>query len=164
MYAPKFDYFQKSFLDLAMIKSSHCRWVVRGHFFVCELDVISNLQSNKYTLCINYERYWSPRVWIVEPSFLVGTYPHTYSGQSNQLCLFNNSLSPWRVQYNIVDTIVCWTTMWLNYYEYYTIAHKWVGPEAKHDTQPTIENTLYTASKKKKLIKPQYLKDYPIRY
>lgn len=164
MYYPKIDYFQKSFKDLWSIKGSRCRWGKRGHFIICEVTVLSNFQEKPYTLCINYEKNWSPRVWIVEPNFLSGTYPHTYAHQSNALCLYSDQLWQWRSRYNIVDTIVCWALAWISYYEYYALFNKWVGPEAPHDVHLSDEHIKNKRRKKKKLQKPRYLKDYPIRY
>lgn len=159
--------FRRSFYQLAYFPIGKVCYGVRERFIIWEGEVQPFPYTGKYTLCLNYERLWPPRVWIVEPDFskLKGL-PHVYPG--NRLCLYHPSDWAWKGSYNIIDTIIRWSQMWIVYFEDYLRTGAWRGPAADHERPKDndIENAEEPTNKKKKASiegEPIYLKNYPIR-
>jgi len=157
------DYFKKIYTRLNFIPNSKLK-IVNNDFFIWEYKYTSKSSLN-YTICLNHERYWTPRTWIVEPDFTNGYFPHVYKQQRNRLCLFHERDFTWSSDKDIIQTIICWSCLWIEYYEIYKILGKWVGPEAEHDNiEKNIQDRLcsYNVCSKEEIL-PKYLKDYPIR-
>jgi hypothetical protein len=170
----KRDFFKDTYNLLFFIPKSKTQIIYNNNFIIWEYKYIST-GSEIYTLCLNYERFWPPRVWIVEPDLTKIYMPHVYKQNGNSLCLYHKRDFQWSKDKNIIQTIICWSCLWIEYYEIYKILGKWVGPEAEHETVAKIlldtkEITLSSQSghnsqsdAKQKEDKPLYLKDYPIR-
>lgn len=162
----KQNFFHNSFKQLLALPNSKCRWGKRDLFIIWEYTSTSKF-GNKYTLCLNYEKYWDPRVWIVNPNFTTGKFPHTFSNQSNRLCLYHTSEFKWSKEKNIVQTILCWALVWIEFYEFYKELGKWIGPEFDHTGFPKkAADTTSTNNADKKIVPstPLFLKSSPIRY
>lgn len=152
--------FERNYLELRRFPNALCEWI-RGKFIVCELETKSPVSQNKYKLCINYEKGWTPAFWIVEPNLLVGKVIHTFHGCSNKLCLFKTSNWRWTDSCNIVDTMLLWAFMWIVYYEDFCKTGKWMGAEATHNLQPKDDNDQAIPKVSKR--KPSFLKKNPVR-
>ena len=166
MYRKKIDHFNENFKRLFWISNCQCRLVQRGAFMVCEINRKSIRCETPYTICINYEQGWAPRVWIVEPDLTMVQYlPHVYSQKFNQLCLFHKSNFQWSVNENIIDTIVYWSMAWFEFYESWKETGIWFGPEVDHALlKPEVASNGGTNPVVTKVATPQFLKDQPIRY
>lgn len=157
----KTDNFRRTFNILATRKNCRCRWGggARDKFLICEYDITSRYSKKTYTLCLNYERYWAPRIWVVVPDLLnEQNLPHVYKQQCNQLCLYHSKDFSWNIERDIIQTIMFWSAVWLEFYEIWLDEGKWLGPEAEH----TIKKKDTTENLKKHT--PSFLRDYPIRY
>lgn len=157
--------FRRSFYQLSCFPRSRAYYGVRDLFIIWEGEVQPFWYTNKYTLCLNYERLWPPRIWVVNPDFstLKGL-PHVYAG--NRLCLYHPSDWSWKSSCNITDTIIRWAQMWLVYFEDYLRTGIWRGPEAEHKVALRSDDDMErraTARKDHHREKPAYLKNYPIR-
>jgi hypothetical protein len=104
------------------------------------------------------------------PDLTKGNIPHSYVGQHNRLCLYHSKDFKWSIDKNIVQTILCWSVLWIEYYEIYQILGKWLGPEAKHGNTPKqltqrddIANDIENINTIQENDMPKYLKNYPIR-
>lgn len=158
--------FRQTYLRLARFPNSKVKYGARDHFIIWEGIVRPFYFTGKYKLCLNYEKGWPPRVWIVEPDFSQKkSLPHVYA--HNRLCLYHPKDWEWESSCNIVNTIIAWSQMWIVYYEDYLINGTWMGPEAQHDRKELDSlSERKGTSKGKKLRKkgqPKFLKDFPIR-
>ncbi len=162
-YIPKIDYFYNTYKQLQARPNTRCRWEVRNKFIICEFNVTSGYSGSTYTLCLNYEKFYAPRVWVVEPSFMRCSYlPHVYFG--NRLCLYHPDDFVWTKEKDIVQTIMCWAAIWIDFYEIWKETGVWLGPEAEHKVGvPKLEGVSINKKKLKKS-KHSLLKDSPIRY
>jgi hypothetical protein len=138
---------------------------VRDKFIVWEHNAVSK-NGTSYKLCLNYEKDWIPRIWIVEPNLAKENIPHVFKAVSNQLCLYHARDFTWTKNEDIIKTLVFWALIWIEYYEFYKILGKWGGPEATHDMPKQLNDTSEVNKKNSKINKkmPMYLKNYPIRY
>lgn len=161
----KIDFFNKTYIRLLYFPNSKCRWGYRGSFIIWEFYAISK-SGRKYTLCLNYEKGYSPRIWIVEPDLTSGKLPHVYSTRSNQLCLYHTNDFQWSKDKDIIKTIFLWALVWIEFYEFYQELGEWLGPEFDHAGLPKQEGDGNTGSaqNKFKINGPKYLKKHPIRY
>lgn len=157
--------FRKSFYQLSCFPIGNVRYGVRDRFIIWEGEVQPLWYTGKYTLCLNYERLWPPRIWVVNPDLSKYKLPHVYPG--NYLCLYHPTDWSWQSSYNIVDTIIRWSQMWIVYFEDFLRTRVWRGPEADHD-MPQKDDTEKKGGVKKKKKRaneesPVYLKSYPTR-
>lgn len=160
--------FRKSFFQLSTFPNSKVKYApgAREQFIIWEGVVRPLPYTNKYKLCLNYERYWPPRVWIVEPNFSkLNGLPHVYS--NNRLCLYHPDDWAWSSSCDIIDTIIRWSMMWIVYYEDYARTGKWRGPEASHEMKKKdadSQNESLSPTKNETVSTPKYLKSWPTRY
>lgn len=156
--------FRRSFYQLSYFPRGKARYGVRERFIIWEGEVQPFWYTSKYTLCLNYEWLWPPRIWVVEPDFskLKGL-PHVYA--ENRLCLYHPSDWNWQSSCNITDTVIRWAQMWLVYFEDYLRTGTWRGPEADHNVALKDDEMKRGTIAKKKIHegKPVYLKNYPVR-
>lgn len=162
-------YFGLAFLVLKRFPNCKCRWGARDKFIIWEYTYVSEITHKSYTLCLNYEVCFDPRIWIVEPDFSKISpkqLKHVYSQYANCLCLFHPTQAPWSIKNDIAPTLITWAFLWIEFYEAWKITDIWYGAEAKHDTTSDCVNTSTEAltHKTRNKHKPIYLKDYPIRY
>lgn len=159
------NHFVNTFKMLYYLKNGKCCCNRNNTFIIFEYNYISTSGKN-YTLCLNYEKYWPPRIWIVKPDLTKGYIPHSYHEHSNRLCLYHHRDFKWTSDENIVQTILCWALLWIEYYEIYEILGKWMGPEVAHMSTPKqpddTSKITYTEESKNKVALPKYLKNYPI--
>lgn len=157
--------FRHSFLQLACFPRGKVRYGVRERFIIWEGEVQPFWYTGKYTLCLNYEWLWPPRIWVVDPDFSVlKGLPHVYAG--NRLCLYHPRDWSWKSSCNITGTIIRWAQMWLVYYEDFLRTGSWRGPEADHNEAQKADDNMdrSTAANKKDVEeKPAYLRNYPTR-
>jgi hypothetical protein len=163
-------YFKLAFLVLGRFPNCKCKWGARDKFLIWEYTYISEITKNNFTLCLNYEAGFDPRIWVVEPDFTKvpsGELKHIYSHHSNSLCLFHPKDAPWSMKNDIIPTLITWAFLWVEFYEAWKITGVWHGEEARHKPiEQVITETISVRNqnKKQKVDKPQFLKDYPIRY
>lgn len=177
----KIDYFHKTFETLSYrFKNSPPQWIARDKFMVWEYTYKSVSCERQYTICLNYERGFAPRVWIVEPDFSKLTnlnFPHVYKEKSNMLCLYHPHDFHWHQNKDLIQTIILWSMLWIEFFEIFLKTGKWYGPEANHNDVSNDVSSVpkltdeYTENNDKKNIKksqpkthqPKYLKTFPIR-
>ena len=160
-YVPKIDHFYNTFKRLIAFPNCRCRWGVRNVFMVCEFDVVSRYSNKKYIICLNYEKGFSPRLWVVEPDFMMHSrLPHVYA--NNRLCLYHPDNFTWTRDKDIVQTLMFWAAAWIEFYEMWAETGVWLGPEAEHKQETAKIET--PNNKTKTSCFPLHLKDTPIRY
>ena len=168
---PNLYYFRLAFLVLCRFPGCKCRWGVRDRFIIWEYTYISQTTNKPFTLCLNYEINFDPRMWVVDPDFTKiqsSALKHVYPTKFNQLCLFHPRENPWNPKKDILPTLITWAFLWVEFYETWKITGTWYGAEAEH-TPPSKTDPLNSANithEKKQTRKsvPKYLKDYPVRY
>lgn len=173
----KIDCFHKTFELLGYrFKRNPPKWIVRDKFMVWEFAYKSISCGRKYTICLNYERGFAPRVWIVEPNLskmVDVNLPHVYKEQSNRLCLYHPRDFQWHQSDDLIQTIILWSMLWIEFFEIFLETGEWCGPEASHDV-PAVEPKLTDVDNVKndkniknkshfKQSQPEYLKPFPIR-
>lgn len=173
----KIDCFRKTFETLSYrFKDSPPKWIARDKFMVWEYTYKSVSCGRQYTICLNYERGFAPRVWIVEPDFFKLTdlnFPHVYKEQSNMLCLYHPHDFQWHRNKDLIQTIILWSMLWIEFFEIFLETGKWYGPEANHNDNSSVpkltkKNTEDDSKKNRKKSQsktdtPKYLKTFPIR-
>lgn len=134
------DLFLKTYWQLCGLP--RCRVsLYKNDFIVCELFVRPTHYTEEYLLCINYEKGYAPRIWIINPEMhITDRYrlPHVFPG--NRLCLYHSRDWRWIATCDIRKTLIVWSMMWIVNYEYYKINSTWIGSEAEHDSE-NKENT-----------------------
>lgn len=157
------NYFRNTYTKLLFVPTSKIR-ISKDDFIIWEYQYKSK-SLEFYTICLNYERGWTPRVWIVKPDLTKGFLPHTFKDCGNCLCLFHSRDFVWSSDKDIIQTIICWSCLWIEYYEIYKILGKWVGPEAEHDNIEKViqEPNSFVIGTNKIKEHPKYLKSYPTR-
>lgn len=179
----KIDNFTKTFEMLAWrFPMSRPKWGARGVFMVWEHTYVSRISGRKYTICLNYEKWFSPRVWVVEPDFteLTCWIPHVYKESANRLCLYHPRDFKWTVSKDLIQTIILWAFLWIEFFEIYLITDEWTGPEAPHDVLPVNDAPKNPHEQKRDIVEqdetpelqstktykknePKYLKKHPVR-
>jgi hypothetical protein len=162
--------FKRTYKELSLISKKIK--LKANSFIIWEWTVRPYPDTQEYTICINYEKRWPPRVWIVVPDIsLKNNLPHVFSKQKNRLCLYHDNDWQWHSYYKMRDTILVWSLMWIVYYEDFCITDKWRGPEAEHysiehclsEKIDYPESQQNSKKKKQKKESPIFLRDYPIR-
>lgn len=155
------DNFRTTYRNLSLFPNREIQFAPLDKFIVWESQVQPTPWSCRYKLCLNYEIFYAPRIWVVEPDFAdKKDLPHVYAGSSNRLCLYHPRDWEWKSSCDILKTVVLWSMMWLVYYEDYTKTGYWRGPEADHidiDTNDVSDSVLRHHAD------PSYLKKYPVR-
>ncbi len=159
----KADYFNNTFKQLAVLSYGKCRWYKPNKFLIYEFCITSARTGKKYKLCLNYERGWPPRVWVVEPDLLsVPSLPHVYANEGNCLCLYKRGDFYWSADKNIQNTILYWAACWVEFYELWLECGVWLGTEAEHSPPKDLhgDKGQHIA---KKTRKAEFLNNKPIR-
>lgn len=90
--------------------------------------------SETYTVRIKYQKYGSPRIWVISPLLRLHddalSLPHTYAGE--YLCLYYPDYEEWTSDKYVAETIVPWISLWLFYYEAWLATDKWLGGGIEH--------------------------------
>ncbi len=168
---PSLCYFRLAFVILSRFPNCKCRWGARDKFIIWEYTYVSQITHKAFTFCLNYEIYQEPRIWVVEPDLtqLAATeLKHVYPQHCNRLCLFHPHDAPWNTRKDIINTIITWAFLWVEFYESWKITGFWYGAEADHTPiQKTHQSNLSRETHQKKHYNknlPKYLKNHPIRY
>ncbi|MDI9314419.1 MAG: hypothetical protein QM529_07095 [Hydrotalea sp.] len=147
--------------------------IAKNKFLVWEqaINKKSNLLTDEkltgdYILCLNYEKDYEPKIWVVEPDFIkLNDLPHVYKQAGNQLCLYKPENYHWSKKKNVRE-IITWAHQWLFYYEDWLInGHIWRGHEASHDGEQNqvVGKKNFQGKALNKTKKPEHLKNEPIR-
>jgi len=105
---------------------------------VWEGDITPSPMSRSYRCKIVYKFDETPKVWIVEPK------PQKRDGrrcehmyEDDRPCLYYPGRGEWDEGMLLVDTIVPWTSEWLEHYEVWLATGEWQGrgehPQPKTD-------------------------------
>ena len=101
---------------------------------ICKGIVKPTEYSKEYTIRIEYDGIYSPKVFVVEPEIEYNDDIHIYPKEKN-LCLYHPETDNFYWNYkkhNIFDTIIPWALEWFVYYELYLITGKWEHPYKSH--------------------------------
>lgn len=101
--------------------------------------------SPLYYIRITYANDMVPRVWVTSPKIHIQA-PHQYKDKS--LCLYypnDKEAASWSSNQYIAETIIPWTSLWLAFYEIWTITGKWYGSEVEHTT--STESKIFSKSR-----------------
>lgn len=96
-----------------------------------KLVIVGKIQptplSRNYTVRITYTIGDSPLIEVINPKFeeIEEKLPHVY--KKNTLCLFYPKNKEWTKHDYIAEKIIPWISLWLYYYEIWSITGKWEG-------------------------------------
>lgn len=113
--------------------SALCRGhgTVKNGELVWAFDAKPTPLSRTYQLRIHLKKLGLPDVLVLKPNLreLAGerSLPHVYSSSPVKLCLHFPSYDEWTFDKSIADTIVPWSFLWLNYFEYWLATDEWQG-------------------------------------
>ncbi|HEF5693204.1 TPA: hypothetical protein SAX15_000345 [Bacillus cereus] len=86
-----------------------------------------------YTVKIEYGLTGTPKIWIVSPelrAYKNRPIPHMYAQE--RLCLYYPKAEEWKRSMWISQTIIPWISLWLHYYEYWSVTGEWLGGGIEH--------------------------------
>jgi len=84
-----------------------------------------------YQARLEYSINLGPEVYIESPDLKLAAQgkplPHVYSEAKQKLCLYLPGSGEWSPNKLLSQTLVHWTSLWLNYYEQWLFTGKWQG-------------------------------------
>lgn len=88
--------------------------------------------SPKYFIRIKHQPDSVPRVFVEKPELPASAKDlHRYP-DDGRLCLYWPDEWQWSEKESLARTIVCWTALWLYYFEIWQVVGEWLGPSSPH--------------------------------
>lgn len=101
---------------------------------VWESTLVPTPLSDSYLIRLVYIRNEEPNIYVIDPKLPLAEgakkLPHTYKEQ--HLCLYYRRAREWRDDMYLYQTVIPWTSEWLQFYEIWLGTGKWNGGGIEH--------------------------------